>query len=152
LIVHVPFIAPYGLKLQQRLSDDEAPEEKLVRMPPDNEDGYQALIRSCATMARYTVLTAAARLLDKGFDDELVRKSLPRFELPAPEAWMKEIAHADLSGVFLRAPAAVSYLLRHPESNPKNIPEELAAAGLLKKKNGRPQVTRYSSKGVSPYV
>jgi len=137
-------------KLQQRLQESDAPEEHLVRMP-DDEDGYQPLVRSCATLARYTVLTAAARLLDRGFEDEVVRKALPKFDLPSPEPWMKEIAHASLSGVFLRAPAAVSYLLRHPEANPKNIPEELASAGLLEQEGGKPLLTRYSSTGTRPY-
>ena len=136
--------------LHQRLQEDEAPEEELARMP-DNEDGYQLLVRSCATLARYTVLTAAARLLDRGFDDEVVRKALPSYELASPESWMKEIAHADLSGVFLRAPMAVSFLLRHPESNPRRIPQELADAGLLETENGKPQFTNYSGTGVSPY-
>jgi len=136
--------------LQRRLKKADAPEERLVRMP-DDEDGYQPLVRSCATLARYTVLTAAARLLDRGFEDEAVRKALPKFDLPTPEPWMKEIAHSRLSGVFLRAPMAVSYLLRHPETNPKNIPEELAAAGLIEKSGGKPQLTRYSNTGTRPY-
>jgi len=137
-------------KLQQRLRESDAPEEHLVRMP-DDEDGYQPLVRSCATLARYTVLTAAARMLNRGFDDEVVRKALPRFDLPSPEPWMKEVANAGLSGIFLHAPVAVSYLLRHPEANPKNIPQELAAAGLLEQDGGKPRLTRYSNTGTRPY-
>jgi hypothetical protein len=94
---------------------------------------------------------AATRLLEKGFEDEVVRKALPKFDLPSPEPWMKEIAHASLSGVFLRAPAAVSYLLRHPETNPKNMPQELASAGLLEQEEGKPCLTRYSNTGTKPY-
>ena len=137
-------------RLYQRLNETDAPEEHLVRMP-DDEDGYQPLVRSCATLARYTILTAAARLLDRGFEDETVRNALPKFELPSPEPWMKEIAHASLSGVFLRAPMAVSYLLRHPEMNPKKIPEELASAGLIVQEEGKPLLTRYTSTGTRPY-
>ncbi|MCP3866566.1 MAG: hypothetical protein GY703_00410 [Gammaproteobacteria bacterium] len=128
-------------KLQQKLKDAAAPEDKLVRMP-DEEDGYQPLVRSCATLARYTVLTTASRLLNKVLDDEIVRKALPKFDLPSPEHWTKEMAHADLNGVFMRAPMAVRYLLRHPELVPKNIPGELTEAGLLEGKNGNPQLVR----------
>ena len=105
-------------KLQQRLKEADAPEAHLVRMP-DDEDGYQPLVRSCATLARYTVLTAAARLLDKGFDDELVRKALPKFDLPSPEPWMKEIAHSSLSGVFLRATDGRELSAAPPRNEPK---------------------------------
>ncbi len=137
-------------KLQTRLQHADAPEEELVRMP-DDEDGYQPLVRSCATLARYTVLTAAARLLAQGHDDEVVRKALPKFELPSPEPWMKEMAHADLNGVFLRAPMAVSFLVRRPELLPGNIPKELASAGLLEMRNGSTRMTRFAHGKRAPY-
>lgn len=136
--------------LQQRLQNTEAPEEHLVRMP-DDEDGYQPLVRSCATLARYTVLTAAARLLERGYQDETVHQALPAFELRSPEPWMKEMAHASLNGVFLRAPLAVSYLLRHPELLPPSIPGELAKAGLVELEDGSPRVTCYSREKLRPY-
>ncbi len=137
-------------KLQTRLQQAAAPEDHLVRMP-DDEDGYQPLVRSCATLARYTVLTAAARLLAQGHDDEAVRKALPKFDLPSPEPWMKEMAHADLNGVFLRAPMAVSFLVRRSELLPGNIPKELASAGLLEMRNGRPRMTRFAYGKRAPY-
>jgi hypothetical protein len=136
--------------LQQRLQNAEAPEERLVRMP-DDENGYQPLVRSCATLARYTVLTAAARLLERGYEDETVRHALPEFELPSPEPWMKEMAHASLDGVFLRAPMAVSYLLRHPELLPSKIPGELGKAGLIELDGGSPRVTCYNNAKLRPY-
>jgi hypothetical protein len=137
-------------KLQTRLREAAAPEQELVRMP-DDEDGYQPLVRSCATLARYTVLTAAARLLAQGHEDEVVRKGLPKFDLPSPEPWMQEMAHADLNGVFLRAPMAVSFLVRRPELLPGNIPKELAGAGLLELSGGRPRVTRFAHGKREPY-
>ncbi len=64
---------------------------------------------------------------------------------------MKEMAHADLAGVFLRAPLAVAFLVRHPETIPANIPKELAASGLLEVDKGIPNLTRYSHGGLEPY-
>lgn len=93
----------------------------------------------------------AARLLAKGHDDDVVRKTLPKFDLPSPEPWMKEMAHADLNGVFLRAPMAVSFLIRRPELLPGNIPKELASAGLLEIRNGSPRMTRFAHGKRSPY-
>ena len=137
-------------ELQTRLQQAAAPEDHLVRMP-DDEDGYQPLVRSCATLARYTVLTAAARLLAKGHDDEAIRKALPKFDLPSPEPWMKGMAHADLNGVFLRAPMAVSFLVRRHELLPSNIPNEFASAGLLEMRNGSPHMTRFVHGKQTPY-
>lgn len=137
-------------QLQQRLHVADAPEEHLVRLA-DNEDGYQPLVRSCATLAHYTVLTAAARLLEQGYDDEIIRQRLPKFELPKPEPWMAEMADADLDGVFLRAPLAVSYLVRNPDLIPANIPDALAGAGLIEHDNGRPRVMRYEHGKRAPY-
>ena len=50
---------------------------------------------------------------------------------------MTEAAAADLRGLFLRAPAALSFVHRHPESVPARIPTEFAKAGLIESDKGK---------------
>ena len=64
---------------------------------------------------------------------------------------MKEFAHTDLRGLFLRAPLAMRYVMRHHESVPPDIPAELDAAGLLEQRSGKRYRIHYSHKGKSPY-
>ena len=64
---------------------------------------------------------------------------------------MKNIAHANLRGLFIRAPLALAYVIRHPESVPDKIPNELATAGLMEKQDGKAWVVKYRHKGTKPY-
>ena len=137
-------------ELQQQLREAAIPEGHSIRMP-NGADDYRTLVRSCAALTRYTVLAAAARLLERGFDDDRLRERLLKFEIPSPEPWMSEFAHVDLGGVFLRAPLTVSYVLRCPEPIPRKIPVELADAGLLESRNGEPRSTRYCHGELEPY-
>lgn len=113
-------------------------------------DTYQPLVRSCATLARYAVLLTVKRLIANGYDEGVVQDKLPEPLLGSTEVWMKEIAHTDLSGLFLRAPLAMRYILRHRESVPLDIPAELDAAGLLQRHKGKRQRIHYS-RSASPY-
>ena len=115
------------------------------------QEGYQTLVRSCATLARYSVLTAAKRMFEQGFTDGLDPDSVPDPCMKEASGWMKSVAHANLRGLFVRAPLALAYVLRHPESVPAKIPDELAAAGLIQKRDGKAWVIKYSRKAASPY-
>ncbi len=121
-----------------------------IGLPPE-QDTYHPLVRSCATLARYTVLLAVKRLLASGYDEGVVIEKLPEPFLGSTEVWMKEFAHTDLRGLFLRAPLAMRYVMRHHESVPPDIPAELDAAGLLERHGGKRQRIHYSHKGMTPY-
>jgi hypothetical protein len=64
---------------------------------------------------------------------------------------METIAHTNLAGMFIRAPLALAYIIRHPEAVPAKIPIELANAGLMEKRGGKAWVVQYSHKGIKPY-
>ncbi|HEX23219.1 MAG TPA: hypothetical protein ENH21_07295 [Chromatiales bacterium] len=130
-----------------RISDPQALVP--IHLPPEL-DTYQPLVRSCATLARYTVLLAVKRLIANGHGEGVVLDKLPEPLLGHTEVWMKEIAHTGLSGLFLRAPLAMRYILRHRESVPLDIPAELEAAGLLQLLNGKRQRIHYN-RDASPY-
>jgi len=115
------------------------------------EERYQTLVRSCSTLARYAVLVAASRLIQRGHTDGVVLKQLPEPVLHEPEPWMGDMAGTNLKGLFLRAPLALRYILSHPETLPNKIPDELAEAGLVVQQDGKAQVREYSWGGSRPY-
>ncbi len=117
----------------------------------EHDQSYQTLVRSCASMARYTTLLAAHRLVDRGLTDGVNLDRLPPAAIGEVQPWMREIGSADLRGVFLRAPSAVRYLLSHPSTVPKNIPAELDAAGLLQRRGGKRLELHFSTRGAQPY-
>ncbi len=116
-----------------------------------DQESYQTLVRSCATLARYTVLTATKRMIHKGFTEGLNQNKIPEPYMEKASKWMAAIAHTNLRGLFVRAPLALAYVLRHPESVPDKIPNELAAAGLIEERDGKPWVVKYAHRGTSPY-
>jgi hypothetical protein len=128
-----------------------APAREDAQALSDSEQTYQPLVRSCATLARYAVLLATWRMLDRGHADGVNRDKLPDAELTPIEGWMKTAAHADLRRVFLSAPAALRFLSRNPQAIPSRIPEQLDAAGLLVRKDGKPREIRYGRKATRPY-
>ena len=133
------------LILQRRKIDD--PHLNLSQ----DQDGYQTLVRSCATLARYTILTTASRLIERGFTDGLSPDTVPQPFIGEPARWMEQVAHTNLMGMFLRAPLALAYIIRHPEAIPAKIPIELADAGLMEKRSGKAWVVKYSHNGKKPY-
>lgn len=116
-----------------------------------NQESYQTLVRSCATLARYTVLTATKRMFHKGFTEGLDHNKVPEPCMETASKWMAAIAHTNLRGLFVRAPLALAYVVRHPESIPDKIPAELAAAGLIEERDGRAWVVKYAHHETSPY-
>jgi hypothetical protein len=121
-----------------------------VHLPPE-QDTYQPLVRSCATMARYTVLLTVKRLIANGQDEGVVLDKLPEPLLGTTALWMKEFAHTGLRGTFLLAPLAMRYVMRHRESVPPDMPYEFDAAGLLQRRDGKRYRIHYSHKGMTPY-
>jgi hypothetical protein len=118
---------------------------------PDAEQGYQPLVRSCATLARYAVLLAVWRMVDRGHSDGVELARLPEAELTSVEGWMKTAAHASLRRVFLSAPAALRFVSRNPQAIPSRIPAQLDEAGLLVRRKGKPWEIRYGRNATRPY-
>ena len=137
-------------KLRQLIQEGKTYQDDHLNLSSDQES-YQTLVRSCATMARYTVLTATKRMIHQGFTEGLDLGNVPNPLMGKTTKWMKEIAHANLRGLFLRAPLALAYVIRHPESVPDKIPEELAVAGLMEKQDGKAWVVKYTHHGTKPY-
>jgi hypothetical protein len=115
------------------------------------QESYQTLVRSCATLARYTILTAANRLIHRGHAEGLNKDQVPKPDMEEPTRWMENLAHANWRGLFIRAPLALAYVIRHPESVPDRIPDELAKAGLMEQRDGKAWVVKYSHHGTTPY-
>ena len=74
------------------------------------------MVHSRATLARYTILVASHRLVNRGLTDGLDLDLLPEAVLGQPEARMREAPHAKLGGIFMRGPLAMAYAMRHPEA------------------------------------
>lgn len=137
-------------ELLERIQAEDSKVLTPVHLPP-NEDTYQPLVRSCATMARYAVLLTVKRLVARGHSEGVVLDKLPEPLLGSAEAWMKALAHTGLRGMFLRAPLAMRYVMRHLESVPPDLPAELDDAGLLQQREGKRYRIHYSHKGETPY-
>jgi hemin uptake protein HemP len=119
---------------------------------PERDLAYQTLLRSCATMALYTINVAVDRLVAAGHTDglDLDHRMLP--DLGVQEDWMTELADTNLKGIFLRAPAAVRYLRENPQAFPKKIPKQLERAGLLElDQGGKVKKFHYRIDGTTPY-
>ena len=136
--------------LRERAQYSAARQDPAIQLDT-REQRYQTLVRSCSTLTRYTILVAASRLVGHGHTGGVVLDKLPAPILHEPEPWMSEMTGDNLKGLFLKAPLAVRYLLRHPETLPNKLPDELAAAGLVEQRDGKPWVRRYSQSDLRPY-
>ncbi len=112
---------------------------------------YQTLMRSCATMALFTINVAVDRLVAAGHTDglDLDNRMLP--DLGTQEKWMTDLAGTNLKGIFLRAPAAMRYLRANPQALPKKIPGQLERAGLLETEQGKVKKFTYRIDKMTPY-
>jgi hypothetical protein len=136
--------------LRQRIEQSERPAFDAPALG-EQELTYQTLVRSCAALARYTVLLTARRLVERGLTDGIDPRKLPESTLGVAEAWMQTAPGADLRGLFMQAPRALRFIGRHPQCVPSRIPGELDAAGLLARRNGRPWRLHFAPKALQPY-
>ena len=136
-------------ELREVVAPSEVTREALGSI--EDKVDYQTLLRSCATMALYTVNVAVDRLVAAGHTDglDLDHRMLP--DLGSQEKWMTDLADTDLKGIFLRAPAALKYLRANPQAFPKNIPKQLERAGLLELEQGKVKKIQYSLDKTTPY-
>jgi hypothetical protein len=137
-------------ELREVVAPSEVTREALGDL--ENQDlTYQTLLRSCATMALFTVNVTVDRLVAAGHTDglDLDNRMLP--DLGRQEKWMTQLAGTNLRGVFLRAPAAMRYLRENPQAFPKNIPKQLERAGLLELERGKVKKIQYQLDKTTPY-
>jgi hypothetical protein len=135
--------------LQERIQDSRISDRSIYL--DAEHTSYHSVLRSCATLSRYTVLTTAQRMVNRGITEGVDLNQLPEPVLREAEPWMAETAKASLTGLFLQAPLALGYFMRHPESVPVKIPDELARAGLVESSGGRPRLIQYSRDEIRPY-
>ena len=135
--------------LRERALPAVAPDDD-PRVDLTGKTGYHSLLRSCANMSLYTIDVAVARLIEAGFPSGGMRTTQTP-ELRNEDAWMIEMAAADLAGILLRVPRAAAYARRHPTVIPILIPGALEKAGLLVLEDGRPWKTRYSVRNETPW-
>ncbi len=138
-------------KLQKNMTS--GPHTEDIKMNPvQATESYQTLIRSCATMALYTINVATERLQK---NQTIGANEVHIVPLPAiddvPE-WMRELSDVDLTGLFLRAPHVLGYIRENKAVIPKNIPDMLAKAGLGATENGKVLQIQYGREHLSPYV
>ncbi|UCH82612.1 MAG: hypothetical protein JSW50_08980 [Candidatus Latescibacterota bacterium] len=135
--------------LKSRSADEKPPVDD-SRVDMTGKTGYQSLIRSCATMALYSIDVAVARLIDAGVPHRGMRPTqTPNIE-NEPE-WLAQLADADIAGIFARAPRTLKFVRANPTAIPGKIPGALNDAGLLVQENGKPKKRHYSMKSETPW-
>jgi hypothetical protein len=112
--------------------------------------GYQSLIRSCATMALYTIDVTVARQAAAGVSSPDMRWT-HRPDIEDEPEWMAELASTDLAGIFVRGPKALKFVRDNPTMVPSRIPGALDQAGLLVKEGDKPVKRNYSMSGETPW-
>jgi hypothetical protein len=137
-------------ELLGRVEPHEVTDDPRINLP-EEEQSYQTLLRSCASLAYYAIDVTVERLLAAGLAGGFDRQKLEQLDIGSQEPWMEEIADANLVGIFLRAPHALSYLRRNPASLPRKIPDLLDTAGLLQHQAGKRIEVHYSLGGTTPY-
>ncbi len=118
---------------------------------PEDRNSYHPLTRSCATLARYSLLLTAHRLANRGLSEGINLQRLPEPEIDCTEQWMRKLAHSGWRSLFYQAPKALNFLLRHHEAIPPQIPHQLHAAGLLEQDSDKLRATRYGLHATNPY-
>lgn len=118
---------------------------------PEDRNSYHPLMRSCATLARYSLLLTVHRLMGQGKSDGVVVEKLSDPTIGSTEIWMRQIAHTGWRSLFHQAPKALRFVLEHHEAIPPQIPGELYAAGLLDQETAKPVPVRYGLRALNPY-
>ncbi len=137
------------LALKERAGATSPPVDD-PRADMTGKTGYQSLIRSCATMALYSIDLTVARLIEEGHPHEGMRPT-QKPEMVNEPAWMVELGSADIAGILKRTPKALAYARANPTIIPGNIPKALEEAGLFVMEGGRPWQKRYSMQGDTPW-
>jgi hypothetical protein len=128
----------------------ESPAAADPRLDMKGRTGYQSLLRSCATMALYSVRVAVMRLLESG--QPAAGMAVPQMaDIDEEPEWMGELASSDIAGLFARAPRAIRFARANPTVIPSKIPGALDEAGLLFREDGKPLRRRYSMSGETPW-
>lgn len=136
-------------QLRQRAAAGGVPDDD-PRLDLTGKTGYQSLLRSCATMALYSVDVAVARLIEAGVPANGKRPT-QKPEVNDEPRWMRELAETNIAGIFLRAPRTLNYIHSHPTTVPGEIPGAMDQAGLLVQVDGKARRVTYSMEHLTPW-
>lgn len=137
-------------ELKGRIAESAEIDDSRMKLGLEDEN-YQSLIRSCATMALYTINVATERLKESQVPGADQVEIVPMPAIDEVPEWMSELAHVDLKGMFVRAPSALRYLRKYKAVVPTHIPGMLADAGLGAAENGKVVQIHYGQDERSPY-
>jgi hypothetical protein len=127
-------------------------EDGAIELPSQELRTYQTLLRSCGTMALYSITATLDRLRQQGHTGGVDWDKVPRSPVDQAEPWMTEAAKADVGGIAKVAPRALKYLISNPASLPGKIPELLNIAGLVQRKDKSKALKHHYSLGKNtPY-
>lgn len=95
-----------------------------------DKTGYQSAVRSCQTMALYSIDVAVARLIRAGHPAAGMRP-VHAPDTGDPPKWMSDLASASIAELFVHAPEAIRWVTSNRAAIPGEVPSQLDAAGLL---------------------
>lgn len=136
-------------KFGEKIRSESAPADD-PRIDLSGKTEFQSLLRSCATMALYSVDVAVARLIEAGLPHEGMRPS-KKPELNEEPEWMAQLASSGIAGILVRAPKFIGFARAHLTAIPSKIPGALDDAGLLVRENGKPVKRHYSMNAETPW-
>jgi hypothetical protein len=143
-------LAEAWLRLQAGMEQELARlKDSRIRLEGE-QTGYQSLMRSCATMALYSVDVAVARMLEQGAPADGMRPTRTP-ELESDPQWLVDLSTAGWGQVLLNAPRALGFVRARPWVIPGKIPGLLDKAGLLVHEDGQPVKRFYSLATTTPW-
>jgi len=142
-----PMSLDEGLDELQDAIKENSPPENPIEEVFEGETSYQLIERSCVSMSLQSISVAVERATSHLPAEHRVTFS------PAPRApkWIKDLAHADLAGIFLRMPMALWWIARNFTVIPGRAYQILDQAGLLRRDALGPVSEDYSFTGTNPY-
>jgi hypothetical protein len=134
-------------ELQTRLEHAPAPRD--TRLDLAGRTAYHSVIRSCASMALYQIHVATTRLVEQGHAHH--GRTIRMAGITDIPDWLAELSGASVAGLFLNGPRMLSFVRKFPSAIPGNIPNQLDAAGLLVRNNGKSVATKFTMGDVTPW-
>lgn len=120
------------------------------RIDMTGRTGYQSMLRSCATMALYSVNVTTARLIEQGVPHEGIQPTQPP-EIEDEPNWMAEMADTNIAGIFVRGPKMIGFVRANPTTVPGKIPGAMDEAGLLVREGDKAKKRQYTIGDETPW-
>lgn len=141
-------LRPEELKRIRAIYSDEAmPEDPLQQLMGQLDLSYNTLLRSCMTQSLTAIQLAVDRIhADNKLGDPPAMRIVP--DLPA---WIDDLATASDMKMLATLPDALLYLANNTQILPREAYRIPAAAGLLKRRNGKLIIHYYHRENITPY-